>query len=247
MDDLEETTKFTTTSFRAPAWLALLLLVPAPSLGVVFGMRLFPDSAVGRVIFLLSKVWLFTFPVLWLRFVERKRFSLSPPRNGGFGAGIVSGLLISVAIIGLYIPFGDKFIDKAFFIEKLTDIGLGSLPVYLGGMACWVLVNSVLEEYVWRWFCVEQCEKIWSKPVAIAASALFFTLHHILAMAVYFPTVTVALCATGVCIGGVIWSAMYVRYRSIWTCYVSHAIVDIAVFGIGAALLFGQAPAPQSL
>lgn len=239
MNNSGNTSKIPSNISGAPAWLALLLLVPAPSLGVVFGMYLFADSALGRALFALSKVWLFTLPVLWLRFVEKKRFSLSPPRNGGFGAGIISGLIISAAIVGLYVLSGDKFIDKAFFTEKLTLVGLGSLPTYLGGMAYWVMVNSVLEEYVWRWFCVKQCEKIWRKPVAITASALFFTLHHILAMSVFFPPVTVAICSSGVFIGGVIWSAMYIRYRSIWPCYVSHAIVDIAVFGIGASMLFG--------
>ena len=177
MNNSGNTSKIPSNISGAPAWLALLLLVPAPSLGVVFGMYLFADSALGRALFALSKVWLFTLPVLWLRFVEKKRFSLSPPRNGGFGAGIISGLIISAAIVGLYVLSGDKFIDKAFFTEKLTLVGLGSLPTYLGGMAYWVMVNSVLEEYVWRWFCVKQCEKIWRKPVAITASALFFTLH----------------------------------------------------------------------
>ena len=39
--------------------------------------------------------------------------------------------------------------------------------------------------------------------------------------------------------GGVAWSWLYVRYGSIWPGYLSHAIVDVAVFGTGAALLFG--------
>lgn len=212
--------------------------MPAPSVGALFGMILFPDTGLGRVLFGVSKLWLIAVPVLWLKFVEKRSFSLSPARQGGFRVGIVSGVLISGAIIGLYLLAGDQVVDRTFFIDKLRAIGLGSWPMYLGGTAYWVLINSVLEEYVWRWFCVRQCERIWPQRTAIAASALFFTLHHIVAMSVYFPPVAVALCATGVFIGGLIWSILYVRTRSIWPGYVSHAIVDLAIFGLGAAMLF---------
>jgi membrane protease YdiL (CAAX protease family) len=219
--------------------LALLLLVPAPSLGVIFGMFVSPNSIFGRLLFVFSKIWLFAFPALWLRSVEKKKFSLSPVKKGGFATGITSGILISAFIGGLYFSIGDMFIDTEFFKTRLTSVGLGSPIIYLGGMIYWVLINSVLEEYVWRWFCVEQCAAIWRKPVAIAVSALFFTFHHILAMSVYFSPLVVFLCSSGVFIGGIIWSAMYIRYHSIWPGYISHAIVDLMIFGIGAVILFG--------
>jgi membrane protease YdiL (CAAX protease family) len=106
------------------------------------------------------------------------------------------------------------------------------------GALYWILVNSVLEEYVWRWFCVKQCEQLFSKRTAIVCSALFFTLHHIVAMASFFGPTVVSVCALGVFVGGAVWSTLYVKYRSIWPGYVSHAIVDLCIFGIGAAILF---------
>jgi membrane protease YdiL (CAAX protease family) len=39
--------------------------------------------------------------------------------------------------------------------------------------------------------------------------------------------------------GGAIWSWLYVRYRSIWPGYLSHAIVDVAVFAVGWWIIFG--------
>ena len=48
----------------------------------------------------------------------------------------------------------------------------------------------------------------------------------------------IILGSLGVFCGGVIWSWLYLRYRSIWPCYVSHAIVDVTMFGIGAYILF---------
>ena len=39
-------------------------------------------------------------------------------------------------------------------------------------------------------------------------------------------------------LGGMAWSWCYVRFGSIWPAYVSHAIVDVAVFAVGWDLLF---------
>lgn len=224
---------------RKRAILALLLLVPAPSLGVLFGMVVFPNSLAGILLFGASKLWLIGLPLVWLLLVERAPLSLSLPRRGGFVTGIVSGVLLSGLILGMYSAMGDSFIDRRFLVDKLTAVGLGSGWKYGLGAAYWILVNSVLEEYVWRWFCVEQCERLFSRRLAVVLSALFFTLHHIVAMAVYLGPATVAACAFGVFVGGATWSVMYIRYRSIWPCYLSHALVDLCIFGIGAAMLFG--------
>ena len=216
-----------------------MLLVPAPSIGVFFAMVIFPNSLAGALIFGASKVWLFGLPVVWLRFIDHAPFSLSRPRHGGFTMGILSGMLLSGLILGLYWAMGDALIDRRFLANKLLAIGFGSRAKYAVGTLYWVLVNSVLEEYVWRWFCVEQCERLLPRRLAVFCSALFFTLHHAVAMAVYFKATAVALCSIGVFLGGAIWSILYIRYRSVWPGYVSHAIVDLCIFGVGAAILFG--------
>lgn len=221
------------------AILALILLVPAPSIGTLFGMVIFPNSLAGALIFIASKLWLFGLPVVWLMFVNRTPFSLSPPRHGGFKMGVFSGLLISGILLAMYWALADSFIGKQFLADKVTEIGLGTPSKYVGGALYWILVNSVLEEYVWRWFCVEQCEQFLSKRLAIVCSALFFTLHHIVAVAVFFKPATVVACAIGVFAAGAIWSMMYIRYRSVWPGYISHAIVDLCIFGIGASIVFG--------
>jgi hypothetical protein len=223
---------------RRRAILSLLLLVPAPSIGVLFGMILFPNTAPGVGVFLLSKVWLFCLPAFWYLRVERQAPSLSPPRRGGFGPGIVSGLLLSALIGILYAGLGDRLIDGAWFRERIHATGLGTPGAYLGGVLYWILINSALEEYVWRWFCYRQFETVFPPRVAVVASAVCFTLHHALALQVYLPPLAVAGGALGVCVAGLVWSALYRTYRSVWPGYVSHALVDGAVFLIGARILF---------
>ncbi|OQA25085.1 MAG: CAAX amino terminal protease self- immunity [Verrucomicrobia bacterium ADurb.Bin345] len=225
---------------RRQTIVALLLLVPAPSIGTLAAMVLFPGSVLGKGLFAVSKLWLFAFPVVWLKFVERERFGFSPAKHGGFLAGLLCGIALSLPILLGYYAFGRHLFDPAFFAGKMREIGLGTLPAYLGGAAYWILVNSVLEEYVWRWFVYRNCERLLKPLAAVCLSALFFTLHHYIALQSYFSVPLALVCSLGVFLGGAAWSFMYMRYRSIWPGYISHAIVDLAVFGLGAALLFGS-------
>ena len=228
-----------TGSKKIQAALALALLVPAPSLGVLAGMIALPGHPVGRALFALSKVWLFALPVVWLKGVEKGRPSLSPLRRGGLRAGLASGVAMSLAILAAYAALGERMIPRDVFVARLTEVGLADWRLYLAGAVYWVLVNSVLEEYVWRWFCTEQWQRLMHPGAAVTASALCFTLHHVLALSVFLPPAAAAACSAGVFAGGVAWSWLYVRCGSIWPGYLSHAIVDVAVFGTGAALLFG--------
>ena len=102
-------------------------------------------------------------------------------------------------------------------------------------------VNAVLEEYVWRWFVYRKSETLLAKAGggAVVLSALFFTVHHVVALRAQLDWLPAILAAAGVVIGGCLWSGLYLRYRSIWPGYVSHVIVDVAVFGLGAWILFG--------
>jgi membrane protease YdiL (CAAX protease family) len=221
------------------AGLALLLLVPAPSIGAAAGMIWWPGTALGAAIFSLSKLWLVALPLVWHRWVDRQPLSFSPARRGGFGMAALSGGLISLIILAAYLLAGSRLIDRPLLAERLAAIGMASPYVYVGGALYWILVNSVMEEYVWRWFCVRKAEALLRPVPAALFAATCFTAHHVVALHVYLKLPALVLCSLGVFVGGATWSLLYVRYRSIWPCYVSHAMVDLAIFGIGAALLFG--------
>jgi len=220
------------------ALLSLLLLVPASSVGVLCGMVFFSDTPLGKAIFAFSKIWLFGLPVLWYLFIDRAKPSLSPACKGGFGFGVLSGLIISGIILAAYFLLGGTFLDKAFLVEKMNEIGLSNPAVYIAGAAYWIGINSVLEEYVWRWFVVKQCENLFKPLIAVIASAVFFTLHHAIAMNTFMPSTATAICSLGIFIGGGVWSWMYVKYESIWPGYLSHAIVDLCIFALGAWIIF---------
>lgn len=224
------------TTKRFPL-LALLLLVPVPSIGVLVGMIIAPDFF-GRAIFFISKMWILAIPLFWHLFVDKQKLSLSKPTNGGFIVAALLGIAASVVILIFYFTFGRCLIEPQRIKEMAANLGLNNLRTYLLGAGYWILINSALEEYVWRWFVVQKCKSILPVNAAILLSALCFTIHHIIALQIYFDWLIVSAASIGIFAGGVAWSWCYNKYHSIWPGYISHAIVDVVVFAIGYILIF---------
>lgn len=224
---------------KVRAALALVLLVPVPSLGTAASMFWWPGTALGTTVFLGSKIWVALLPAVWWLMVERGRWSWSPPRRGGFGWAIVSGLVVAAGIFAVYgVSQAVGWIDPAVVADRAGQTGLSRPALYLAGALYWITLNSLMEEYVWRWFCFRQGELLLGSLGGVLISALAFTLHHIIALAGQFSWLMTGIGSVGVFCGGAIWSWLYLRYRSVWPCYVSHALVDIPIFIIGYWIIF---------
>lgn len=226
--------------------LALALLVPAPTIGVLCAMFLFPDTWYGQTIHLFAKVWLLALPLAWVLFVERGRLRMPRLKWEGMTAGFVSGLIILGIIIGAWELFAHSMVDVSMFKEKMDEIGLDSPIKFLGFAAAVTFINALLEEYVWRWFVYSKWREALHRfagklaiPGAIILAGLCFMLHHTVAMSLYFPWQVNALASLGVFAGGVIWSIMYLRGKNIYAAYVSHIFADIALFYVGYRVAFG--------
>lgn len=226
----------------------LLASVPAPTIGVLAAMVLLPGSLLGQAIYIGSKAWLAGFPLFWRLGVEREPISWSPLREprSGLIAGAVSGLLISaVIVIAWFIAKANDLIDPATIRAAAIENGIGTPLRYIGFSLYIICVNSLLEEYFWRWFVVRRCEDLLRRGwMAVTLSALLFTVHHVIALRVQMEWLPTILASIGIFCGGVIWSGMYVRYRSIWPAYLSHAIVDLAFLIIGYFVIAAPATPP---
>ena len=222
---------------RQRAIVALLLLVPVPSFGTWMAM-VQAEGPVGQTIFFAAKLWVLVLPVAWLVLIDKRRPALPLPRRDGMVAAIVSGSLIFLAIAIGYWFLGRRWIDAQFMRDRAHEIGLSTPVLYLLGAVYWCTINSILEEYVWRWFVVTRCEVLMRRAPAVIVSGLLFTLHHIIALNVYFDGRVTALGSLGVFIGGATWSWLYLRYRNIWAAYVSHVFADIIIFIIGWQIIF---------
>jgi len=225
---------------RTRASAALWLFVPAPALGAVLAMWLpaTMGTPLGQGGFAFIKLWIILLPLVWLKWVDRGRFSLSPPRSGGWGMGIGSGLLIGAAILAVFALTGSAWIEAAGLQAQMAANGITTPGRYLALCAYMALANALIEEYAWRWFVFSKCEILWGAKWGSLAAAIFFTLHHILVLAAEVSWPVTVLGSLGVFSGGLIWTWCYRRYRSIWPGYVSHLLADCAIFLVGWFLLF---------
>ncbi|MEM9753495.1 MAG: type II CAAX endopeptidase family protein [Planctomycetota bacterium] len=233
------------TSRSRAAWLFLLLTAPVPILGTTLSMVWFPESSLAKVGFGLAKVWILLAPLVWLWKVEGVKPRVPRWTNRGMWAAHITGLLIVAVIAGTYYGFAHAWIDPGVMLEKVRQFGLDRLSLYLLGTLYWCTINSLLEEYFWRWFIYERlCDVLPRKPIgvglAVFVCGLLFTAHHIVALSVYFDARTTALASLGVFIGGVTWSWLYAKSRNIYAAYISHVWADLIIFWIGYQLIFGQ-------
>ena len=219
------------------AALALLLILPAPCLGPTLAL-IVGRGDLGIVLWAGAKVWMIALPLLWHLFVDKRPLSLSPPTRQGWVVGALTGGLTALVIAAAYVAIGTHWIDPSSVRESLAPTGLTHMPTYLGVAAFWILGNALIEEYVYRWFVFTRARQWMGRTAAILFSAGAFVLHHVLSMANSFPWEVTLLACTGVFIGGILWSVLYTRYKTLWSAYISHAMADIAVFGVGFVLLF---------
>jgi hypothetical protein len=102
--------------------------------------------------------------------VDREPLSWSPPRQGGLAVGVAFGLLIALAIVATYgVARHLGVIDARMVAERAARTGLNQLEIYFAGAIYWITANSLMEEYVWRWFVFRKCEVLLGGKMAVMA------------------------------------------------------------------------------
>ena len=224
--------------YRNPL-LAISLVGFTPTLSIFMTLLVIDSELASQAFFFFCKAWILFIPAYWFLRIEGNPFSWSVPNRKGAFEGFVTGVAMSVMIYSVWEIFGDS-IDAESMVEQLQNTGLTSVEVYVVGMFYWIFLNSMLEEYVFRWFItVKGIEFTGSELGGIIVSALIFTLHHALALYLFsFEWWQIGIACFGLVSAAAIWSWLYIRHKSIWVCWISHAICDVAVFGIGYQLVF---------
>lgn len=232
---------------QSAAFAYLLIAAPVQFFGTWLAMVAYPDAAWAKAVFAAAKVTLMLLPVVWLLRVERVRPRLPRWSHRGMLAAHLSGVVIVVVIAAAYAGFARHWIDRDALIAQVTAGGLATPVLYLAGAFYWCTINSLLEEYFWRWFVGERLRDVLpggrrtrvADLAACVLSALLFTAHHVVALLMLVDARTAALGSAGVFAGGLIWSLLYLRYRNVWACWVSHVYADLIIFYLGWRLIFG--------
>ena len=224
---------------RNLALLGLILVAIAPSISVITGFA-FKAGILAIFVFIFTKIWIFGLPAFWYLTIEKGEKSLSLPENGGWKVSTLLGVGMLIVIFIAYFSIGDKLLRADELTEILDGVGLTVAWKFALAIIFWVFINSVLEEYVFRWFITSKIEQliggVW---IPIFLSAGIFTIHHTIALAFFIDPLGNFIASLGVFIGGAIFSWLYMTYRSIWVAWVAHAIADIAIFIIGWNMVMG--------
>ena len=229
----------TVSNQRNLALLGLILVAIAPSISVITGFA-FKAGLLAIFVFIFTKVWIFGLPAFWYLRIEKGQKSLSWPENGGWKVSTLLGIGMLIVIFIAYFSIGDKLLRADELTEILDSVGLTVAWKFALAIIFWVFINSVLEEYVFRWFITSKIEQliggVW---IPIFLSAGIFTVHHTIALAFFIDPLGNFIASLGVFIGGAIFSWLYMRYRSIWVAWVAHAIADVAIFISGWNMVIG--------
>jgi uncharacterized protein len=220
------------------ALLALVLVGIAPTISILTGFAL-KAGIIAVIVFIILKIWIFALPSFWYLKIDQQQISWSKPENGGFMVATGLGLGMVVVIVASYLLLGD-LLDEEMLYLLLEPVGL-TVAWKLGlAILFWVFINSVLEEYVFRWFITSKAEMLLTgkwKPIFL--SAAIFTLHHTIALSFFISPLGTLIGSFGVFVGGSIFSWVYVTYRSVWVAWITHALADVAIFAIAWHLIIG--------
>jgi membrane protease YdiL (CAAX protease family) len=234
-------TRTLTISTRS-AIASLALIIPAPTIGALFSFWIAP-GAMGLIVYGLCKTILYLTPALWSRFVDRQPWSVTPPRRGGWLTGIATGIVLGGAVLIAWHLFGDWAIHVEALRRSLEQSGLSNARRFFGA-AVWIcLVNSLLEEYAFRWFITTRIEVLTTRGAA-SLCALAFTMHHVIVLLAILPVTTAWIAAAGVFCGGLTWSWLYRRCGSVWPGWLSHVLVDASIMWVGWQALREIFPSP---
>jgi membrane protease YdiL (CAAX protease family) len=186
----------------------------------------------------------FSLPLLFLAFVLRTWPRWSRPGASGLLLGIGFGLLVGGAMLAAY--YGGLRSSRMLaqapgrIRAKMEEFGVGSPAGFLALAVFLSVAHSFLEEYYWRWFVFGRLRTLVPLAPAILVSSLGFMSHHVLIVWAYLPDrvlTGVVPASLAVAAGGAAWAWLYHRADSLLAPWVSHALVDAALFVIGWDIL----------
>ena len=196
-------------------------------------------AGVQQAVYSVGKLIQFSFPVVWVFVLFRVKPTWRLPGTKGVGVGLGFGGFVLVAMLLLYSdwlqPAGYLSGLDEQVIQKVKDLGIDSVWKYAATGVFYALAHSLLEEYYWRWFVYGQLQPRTGTSAAILISSLGFMTHHVILLATFFgwSSPMTYLFSLGVAIGGTVWAWLYGWSRSLLGPWLSHLLIDAAIFLIG--------------
>jgi len=217
----------------------LSLVVLAPSVGSLAGLWIWPGPF-GSGVYGLCKTVLYGVPaVVALRTLTRADIVVAARRGSPhLSFALVAGLAAAGLTMAVWFGGLAAHSDTSKLVAVTTENELHE-PLRYWIFAGWLcVVNSLLEEFVFRWFVDSRLRLLGlGSRILPPVSAAIFSLHHVIVLSAFFDAPLVVLGSLGVFGGGLTWSWMLARSGSIVPGWIMHGLVDLAIMVIGASVL----------
>ncbi len=227
----------------------LIAVIPAlvlPFLASLVYFVLLAGSTAAMLFYAATKAFTVVWPLVAAFVIEGHPFEPRPVNWKRHGAalplGAASGILIGGLIIGMYTltPLGDYARSSADdVIRKVTEMGIAEPGRYVAAGVLLAGLHSLVEEFFWRWYVFSRLAQAVPGGVAYFVANLGFAGHHYVVLGCYFSAMGAFIFGTAVGLGGALWCWMYRRQGTLAGCWISHALVDAAIFYVGYQLVFG--------
>lgn len=232
---------------RAEPWILFVTaLLPTLVTLAYFVVLAGGPAILQKGVFGFGKIVQFLIPVVWVGLVCRQPWKLRSFTTRGLGEGVGFGLLVFAAMMLLYFvflqygPLGPQSRAVEGIRDRIGAFGIENPVLYVLFGLFYFAVHSGLEEYYWRWFVFGQLNRRLGFVAALLLSSLGFMAHHVVILGTYFGFAhwMTWFGSFAVSVGGAYWCWSYRRFDTIWAAWISHGLVDAAIFSIGFHIVF---------
>ena len=142
--------------------------------------------------------------------------------------GLWTGTAAAGVICGVYVLFFRGRMDATAVVDGVQR--RGHMAWYWTWALGLSLLHSLFEEFYWRGFLQGELALWIKKPhLLVLMLAGLFGLHHAVALAGMLEVGQLAFAVALTMLGSAAWTVMRLRGLSLWDCWLSHAMADLAI------------------
>lgn len=224
--------------------LLLGLVLPSAITYLFFVVAADYSSQVQQLAAVGGKSLQFVLPLIWWCLLHRRRIRCGSPQRDGVAAGVLFGLAVAAAMMVSYFfwlqPAGLVAELPQAASAKVSELGCDTPARYIMLGCFYTFAHSFLEEYYWRWFIFGGFRSRTTVSAAVLISSIGFMAHHVIVLARFLGWLSPAtwLFSLAVGIGGAFWAWLYHRSEQLYAPWISHLIIDAAIFTLGYTMVF---------